>query len=54
VPTKNLRYRFEGDHFYQSLGRVLVREKIYPPFKNASPFIKAVIANSFKERLHTA
>ncbi|SEO13777.1 protein of unknown function [bacterium A37T11] len=22
-------------------------------FKNASPFIKAVIANSFKERLHT-
>ena len=26
--------------------------KAHTTFKNASPFIKAVIANSFKERLH--
>ena len=27
--------------------------KAHTTFKNATPFIKAVIANSFKERLHT-
>lgn len=31
----------------------LPKVKAHTTFKNASPFIKAVIANSFKERLQT-